>query len=284
EPAYDTKNWRKPGERLVSLWSDEVRNEAAAVDAELKQLADERQAEMDRIVAAIFEAEVAKLPEEQRDLAKAARDTAVNDRTREHAQLLKDHPSLNVSRGSAYLYDRKRVDQLNNDFDARQKELQSKRPAEDFVPCLTEVPGKTPQTFVFYRGDINQPKEEVKPGELSIISGGSAAVGVDDPALPTTGRRLAYAHWLTSGQQPLVPRVLVNRFWLNHFGLGIVATPGDFGFLGARPTHPGLLDWLATRFIADGWELKRFHRLLMTSTAYRQQSRRTEALDRVDPE
>jgi hypothetical protein len=109
-------------------------------------------------------------------------------------------------------------------------------------------------------------------------------VPLDDPAVPTTGRRLAYARWLTSAQQPLAPRVLVNRFWLNHFGRGIVATPGDFGFLGARPTHPELLDWLATRFLADGWELKRLHRMLLTSSAYRQQSRRTDALDRVDPE
>ena len=69
-----------------------------------------------------------------------------------------------------------------------------------------------------------------------------------------------------------------------HFGRGIVATPGDFGVLGARPSHPELLDWLASRFIDGGWELKRLHRLLMSSAAYRQQSRRIDALDRVDPE
>jgi hypothetical protein len=67
-----------------------------------------------------------------------------------------------------------------------------------------------------------------------------------------------------------------------HFGRGIVATPGDFGFLGARPSHPELLDWLANRFIQDGWELKRTHRLLMTSAVYRQTSRRTDQLDAVD--
>ena len=79
-----------------------------------------------------------------------------------------------------------------------------------------------------------------------------------------------------------MPRVLVNRVWMLHFGRGIVATPGDFGLLGARPSHPELLDWLASRFIDDGWELKRLHRLLMSSTAYRQSSRRTDELDRVD--
>jgi mono/diheme cytochrome c family protein len=283
EPAYDVKNWRPPNARLVSLWSEEVRQEAAAVDAELKKLTDEQQATMDKIVAEIFDSEVAKLPEEQRDLARQARETDAKQRTDEQKQILKDHPSLNVSRGSAYLYDRKRVDALTKDMDARKKEVQSKRPAEDFVPCLTEVPGKAPETFVFYRGDISQPRQMVEAGELSVL-GKSAAIPADDPSVPTTGRRLAYARWLTSGEQPLVPRVLVNRMWMLHFGRGIVATPGDFGVLGARPTHPELLDWLASRFMADGWELKRLHRLLMSSAVYQQESRRTESLDKVDPE
>jgi hypothetical protein len=284
EPGYDWKNWRKPGERLISLWTDEIRQKAGSVDAELKKLADERQAELDKIVIEIFDSEVAKLPEEQREVARQARDKAAADRTAEQKQLLKDHPSLNVSRGSAYLYDRKRVDQLNKDFDARMKEIQARRPADDYVPCFTEAPGKIPQTFVFYRGDINQPKQAVQPGELSVLTSAAVAIPEDDPAVPTSGRRLAYAHWLTSGQQSLVPRVLVNRIWLLHFGRGIVTTPADFGILGARPTHPGLLDWLATRFVDSGWELKRLHRLLMTSTAYRQQSRRRDEIDKVDPE
>jgi hypothetical protein len=293
EPAYDVKSWRKPAERLVSLWSEETRAEAADIDADLKKLAEDRIAEMDKIVAAIFESEVAKLPEEQRELARQARETTAKDRTDEQKQLLKDHPSLNVSRGSAYLYDRKKTDALTKDFDARQKDLQSKRPAEDYVPCLTEVPGKIAQTFVFFRGDVNQPKQAVEPGELSVLDQRAATEGgpysacsivADDPSLPTSGRRLAYARWLTSGEQPLAPRVLVNRVWLLHFGRGIVATPGDFGQLGSRPSHPELLDWLANRFIDDGWELKRLHRLLMSSTAYRQSSRRTDDLDGVDPD
>jgi Protein of unknown function (DUF1553)/Protein of unknown function (DUF1549)/Planctomycete cytochrome C len=286
EPAYDVKNWRKPTERLVSLWSDEVRQQAAAIDADLKKLADERAAEMDKIVADIFAAEVTKLPEEQRELAQLARDTAVKDRSPEQKQLVKDHPSLNVSRGSAYLYERKRVDALNKDFDAQQKELQGKRPAEDFVPCLTEVPGQLPQTFVLYRGDISQPRQAVEPAELSVLDVLDPQSKIPHPKSPnsSSGRRLAYARWLTSGQQPLVPRVLVNRVWMHHFGRGIVATPGDFGFLGARPSHPELLDWLARRFLEDGWEPKRLHRLLMGATAYRQSSSRTDGLDAVDPD
>ncbi|MEX2174886.1 MAG: PSD1 and planctomycete cytochrome C domain-containing protein [Pirellulaceae bacterium] len=284
EPAYDPKNWRAPAARLVSLWTDEVREQAAAVDAELKQLTDEQNAELDKIVQATFDAEVAKLPEAEHAAARAARDTEAKDRSPEQKQLLKDHPSLNVNRGSAYLYDRKRVAAFNKDYDERTKAIKDKRPAEDFVPCLTEVPGRIPQSFVFFRGDISQPKQEVQPGVLTVLADDEAIIPADDPALPTSGRRLAFANWLTSGQHRLVGRVLANRFWMHHFGRGIVATPGDFGILGEQPSHPELLDWLATRFVADGWELKRHHRLLMHSTAYRQSSQRTEELDRIDSE
>jgi hypothetical protein len=283
EPALDPKNWRAPGSRLVSLWSNETRQQVAAVDADLKTLTAERTAEMEKIVADIFEKEVAKLPEEKRDLAKKARETADKDRTPEQKQLLKEQPSLKVDSRSAYLYDRKRVDDFNKQYDARQAELQARRPAEDFVACLTEMPGQIPQTFVFSRGDINQPRQQVEPADLEVLSG-QPPIAVDDPALPTTGRRLALGKWLTSGQHPLTARVLVNRFWMHHFGRGIVATPADFGRLGAPPTHPELLDWLATRFMQDGWELKKLHRLLLHSAAYRQNSRRTDALDQVDPE
>jgi hypothetical protein len=86
----------------------------------------------------------------------------------------------------------------------------------------------------------------------------------------SSGRRLAYARWLTGGGHPLVARVLVNRFWMHHFGRGIVATPGDFGLAGERPSHPELLDWLASRFMEGGWSLKTLHRLIVASTAYRQ--------------
>ncbi len=108
------------------------------------------------------------------------------------------------------------------------------------------------------------------PGRL----GGGGDLPPDDPDLPTTGRRLAYAKRLTDGTHPLVARVLVNRVWMHHFGRGIVGTPGDFGTQGERPTHPELLDWLADEFMAGGWRLKRLHKLIMTSTAYRQSSRR----------
>ena len=87
---------------------------------------------------------------------------------------------------------------------------------------------------------------------------------------------------MTKGDHPLLGRVLVNRIWLHHFGRGIVDTPGDFGMLGQRPSHPELLDWLATELVRQGWSMKRIHKLIMTSTVYRQSSRRTLAQDAID--
>jgi len=285
EPAYDWKNWRNPQARLISLWSADQRQAAAAVDAEVTSQTAQRQSALDVIVQEIFDREVGKLPEEQRDLARVARATAADKRTPEQAQLFKDFPSLNVDRGSAYLYEAKRLAEFNKNWDQRIADVRGKRPKEDYVPCLTEVPGQIPATHVFYRGEFGQPKQTVEPGELLILSSTHRAViPNDDPQLPTSGRRLAYARQLTDGSHPLLGRVLVNRFWLHHFGKGIVATPGDFGFLGEKPSHPELLDWLATRFVSDGWQLKRLHRLLLGSHVYRQQSVRSLELDAIDPD
>ncbi|HCC99169.1 MAG TPA: hypothetical protein DER64_01475, partial [Planctomycetaceae bacterium] len=100
----------------------------------------------------------------------------------------------------------------------------------------------------------------------------------------STGRRLAFARWLTSPKHPLTARVMVNRIWKHHFGRGIVSTLDNFGKTGARPTHPGLLDWLASRFIEDGWSIKKMHRLLMSSAAYRQSSIVSALQEKKDPE
>lgn len=285
EPSYDWKNWRAPQSRLVSLWSTEELKLAQAVDAEITQQSNLRQTELDAIVQEVFEREVGKLPEEQRELARTARTTAADKRTPEQTQILKDQPSLNVDRGSVYLYEHARVQKFNETWDKQIADIRARRPKEDYVPCLTEVPGQIPPTHLFSRGEFAQPKQVVEPGELFILNSvHSADVPVDDPQLPTSGRRLAYARQLTDGKHPLLGRVLVNRFWMHHFGKGIVASPGDFGFLGERPTHPELLDWLATRFTSDGWQAKRFHRLLLSSTVYRQQSVRRDEIDHVDPE
>jgi hypothetical protein len=171
-------------------------------------------------------------------------------------------------------------------MDAKIAEIRGRKPPEDFISALTEPSDKVPVTYVFHRGDPKQPKDPVHPGGLSVL--GSSAQSGDwpdkDSGLDTSGRRLAFAHWLTSGTNPLAGRVLVNRIWLHHFGRGLVGTPSDFGTMGERPTHPELLDWLASDFIEHGWRLKRLHKLIMTSTAYRQSSHHNPHGDEQDRE
>jgi mono/diheme cytochrome c family protein len=284
EPAYDWKNWRVPAGRLVSLWSDETRQQAAAVDKEMEEVGKQRLEELDKIVAETFERELAKLPADIQPKAKAVRETPADKRTDEQQQLIKEYPFLNVDRGSVYLYVPQQIADFNKKWDEQSETIRKKRPADDFVHCLCEVPGQIPGTKLFARGDFNQPRQEVAPGELAILNSAELVIADDDPQIPTSGRRLAYARYLTNGKHPLVARVLVNRFWMQHFGRGLVGTAGDFGALGEKPSHPELLDWLADEFMAGGWKLKRLQRLIVTSTAYRQDSRRRDELEGIDPD
>ena len=138
-------------------------------------------------------------------------------------------------------------------------------------------------TYKSSRGNLDSPLDAVEPGELSVISGlASMEIPHNAEQVNTTGRRTAFAELLTSGNHPLVSRVMVNRVWAHHFGTGIVDTPGDFGFLGGRPTHPELLDWLADEFVQSGWDIKQLHRIIMTSTAYQQTSNRNAQGNQID--
>ncbi len=275
EPALDWKNWRDHGARQVNLWTAEELAAAAQVDQEVRQIQDQRSAALKEIVNGIFEKVVATLSAEQQVVAREAKATAADKCTPVHQQILKDYPRLNVDGGSAILYEPKLIAEHNKKFEEMVAAAKTKRPEDDFIACLTEVPGQKPVTFRFSRGDPQQPRDEVAPGELSILPSGY--IPDDDPSLPTTGRRLGFARHLTSGRHPLVARNLVNRFWMCHFGRGIVPTPGDFGRLGEPPSHPALLDWLADEFVRSGWSLKALHRLIVRSAAYQQSSVRSKS-------
>lgn len=135
-------------------------------------------------------------------------------------------------------------------------------------------------TFLFKRGDFLQPDQHFGPI--------AADVPLAFPPLPprSDGRtfdRLDLARWLVAKDHPLTARVAVNRVWMRYFGRGIVETENDFGSRGAAPTHPELLDWLASRFVESGWSLKALHRLIVTSATYRQASHAREDAAAIDP-
>ena len=273
EPALDPAHWRRPAQRLVSLYTDQDRAKAAAVEAEAKVLQDAYNAKQAKFLSDALEKELEKFPEELRGKLRDAYNTAADKRSEEQKQLLAANPKVNISAGVLYQYNQAAADELKAD-QAKIAAKRAEKPVEDFVSVVNEVAGTLPPTHVFYRGDYRQPQQEVSPGDLTIAAaeGHRFEIPGDDPLLPTSGRRLALARHLTSGQHPLTGRVLVNRIWLNHFGRGLVDTAGDFGVLGVRPTHPELLDWLADEFARQGWSMKRMHKLLMLSTVYRQSS------------
>jgi hypothetical protein len=143
----------------------------------------------------------------------------------------------------------------------------------DSILCVTEAGSHAPDAFVLLRGNAHVHGDRVEPAFPLVLGAPPPVIPPPPPGARTTGRRRALADWLASPGNPLTARVLVNRLWQHHFGRGIVRSPNNFGLQGDRPTHPELLDWLASEFVAGGWRMKRLHRLILTSNAYRMSSR-----------
>ena len=162
------------------------------------------------------------------------------------------------------------------------RELVSQQSRRDAVrqllaggPVHTTVPKQPGEWRVLARGDFKQPGEVVAPRGIAAVTGVTADWKLANNA-PEVERRKALAEWIADPNNPLTPRVIVNRLWGYHFGEGLVRTPSDFGFQGGLPSHPELLDWLAGQLVhpADGpaWSLKRIQRLIVMSATYRQGS------------
>lgn len=293
EPGFDTKAWRSTPGRLVSLLTDAQAAESAKIEAEAKKLDAVRLVKQEEFITEVLEKELAKAPEKDREALRSAYRTEAKKRTADQTKLLKAWPRINqLSAGSLYLYDTtyktKHADTLKK-MTEEATAVRAKKPLEEFVHAFTELPKAKPElipaTFIFNRGNHDQPKDKVSPSELTVLAAHrKVELPEKDPKLPTTGRRLAFANALTDGKHPLLARVMVNRLWMHHFGKGIVASPGDFGQLGSQPTHPELLDWMAAEFMRNGWSLKQLHRQIMTSRTYRQASTRDDKRDLIDPD
>ena len=176
------------------------------------------------------------------------------------------------------------ITQKPSDADARlaeirrqQGELRAKTPDLPGAYRCFEDSAEAPPTYLLLSGRASNPGPLMQPRVPAVLVNGDGQAALSECGASTgaksTGRRLAFAHWLISDKNPLTARVIVNRVWQHHFGDGIVATPSDFGHMGARPTHPALLDWLAHWLMHDAqWSLKKLHRLIVTSETYRQGS------------
>lgn len=172
-----------------------------------------------------------------------------------------------------------RLESLNKDLSQLNQQLST-------IPSLPLVwAGKFDQpketTYVHKGGDPQRRGADVVPASLAVLDQVTKPYALNADA-PDAERRLSLANWIASDENPLTARVLANRVWHYHFGTGIVDTPSDFGYLGGRPSHPELLDWLARRLQQHGWRLKPLHREILLSQTYRQSSASREDAAKLD--
>jgi mono/diheme cytochrome c family protein len=298
--AYDENDWLKSNwdatlskgprdQRDLPYVTTAERRQWEAHNAAVQQEIDALEAALERQAEPLrqkYQAErLARLPAVLHDDLRAMLATAPDRRSEVQRYLAeKFEKSLRLDRAELKKLDagfRKRAEET----EGLVKQLEARRLPEPKIRALWDR-GEPSPTYVLRRGDYLRPGEPVGPGVPSVLTDGRTPFVVTPPwpGARQTGRRLAFARWLTRPDNPLTPRVLVNRVWKGHFGAGIVRTPGNFGKAGTRPTHPELLEWLAVEFVRRGWSLKALHRLLMTSTTYRQTSAVTPEQARLDPD
>jgi len=165
----------------------------------------------------------------------------------------------------------------------RRQVILDTRPAEIAKTLvIKEIGAQARETFVLIRGNANAESDKVEPGFPSVLSPPEPVLN-PSPHGKSSGRRTSLANWIASPDNPLTARVMANRLWQHHFGVGIVETSNNFGAGGLDPTHPELLDYLATEFVKGDWRIKRMHKLIMLSSTYRLSSRTTESGLENDP-
>jgi hypothetical protein len=235
--------------------------------SEVRELADLEAPARERL----RERKLAKLPSE----AQMAHRTPPDQRNAEQANLvLETEDKVKISEKELAADFSGEAKARRAELIAAVKKLSKPAPLPRAMALLDGAPQKT---FVLRRGEYSQPEEEVLPNFPEIIRPAGEAPRPD-------GRRAALAEWIASPGNPLTARVMVNRIWQHHFGRGLAPTPSDFGTHGQPPTHPELLDWLASEFVARGWSVKAMHKIILLSATYRQSSAVSPAARAADSE
>lgn len=281
--AYNPEQWLPPVDRFLAdippCERDEIERQNADLETKSREIRQRLETLRGPRRKQIFATKLATLPEVLRGDVEAALATPVALRGEVQRYLaLKFEALLAVSdQELTAALDESERDQAAK-CGAELAALATAKRGFRRIQGLCDV-GTPPALHLLIRGDFRTPGNVVEAGFPTVLCapGQSDVTGRAEPTVNSSGRRLALARWLTSRDHPLTARVMVNRVWQHHFGQGIVATPENFGRSGSLPSHPELLDWLAVDFMEQGWQLKRLHKLIMTSTAYRQSAHRTRA-------
>jgi hypothetical protein len=293
-PAYNIQSWLQPKDRALPDVSApekaEIDRHNAEVEKRLEPFNEQVGALLKPTQERLLDEKLSKLPEAVRADLKSALETPEKKQTPVEKYLVaKLGPLVEVKpeevRSALNDKDLGKVKEIEENMAPLKAELL----AYGKIQACYDV-GPPPPTYLFRRGNFETPGPEVEPGFLSVLSEPEAPTQfpVLSPEMKTSGRRLAFARWLTNSDSTaggLVARVMVNRVWQHLFGEGIVATLDNFGNSGARPTHAELLDWLATEFMDSGWRIKPLIKLMMTSSVYRQASFREDSAEaaKIDP-
>jgi len=288
--AYDPYDWlipnkllggnqkREPPERYLMSVPEKERREVEAYNAPILAEIGKLERSLKELARPweekILAENLSRVPAESRVEVRKAFETPKETRTTLQKDLLEKF-QLSVEVTQQDLKERfkgfkEQSEKLNKTIEQAKNRL---RP-QPRIRALFDMGGEPTPTRILLRGDPANPGQRVEAGVPSALREGIAPYTIIKPdwSTSTSGYRLALARWLIQPNHPLTSRVIVNRIWQQHFGNGIVATPENFGHLGAKPTHPELLDWLATEFVQQKWSIKTLHKLIMTSSVYRQGS------------
>jgi hypothetical protein len=290
-PVYNPERWAKPNDRVVTVGTRaevaDWRRRTDLIDRQVKAARDGLAAFADPLREQLLGERLKDLDPATRDAVVAAAMAPKEKRTAAQQALLKTHAKAVeigdddlAKRFPEYAALRDRVKQT-----VAEREKDRPKPL-DKIAAFVETDPTPAAHHVLKRGLHNQPGDEVRPGVPAALTTPANAFRIDPrPAgRLSSGRRTAFARWVTSPENPLFARVMVNRVWQHHFGTGIVATPDNLGLSGAKPSHPELLDFLADEFRRTGWSVKALHRLIVTSAVYRQSSSHREGLAAIDPD
>jgi len=293
--AYRTEKWIPQMNRRLPIATKRQKEAAAKINAEVAaavKVLKAEQADLRKTFAArVFSDQLELLPEELREDVKSALNAKPESRTEVQKYLAGKFEEKLRPEGEKLdevITEYPEYTQGTKRINAKITAEESQRRLFDEVRALYDQPGEV-TTPVLLRGDALTPGPLVEPGVISTIASPEPFEWLaPESESKTSGRRLAFARWLTQQEHPLTARVMVNRIWMHHFGTGIVATPDDFGVSGASPSHPDLLDWLATEFVRSGWSIKHIHRLILHSSTWQQSSRVFEehrtVCEKVDPD
>ena len=250
------------------LYEDELRQRQARID------------ELKRKMVAVENEAIKKMPAEDQRASEGP-----------------DRPQV-VAKVPQFLGDEEKAEYAGLKRERSTLEKKPAPPGQEFALSVNNCDPRPPAVKLLARGNPHAPGKEVAPGFPEVLGVPDPAIPAPGPGAKTSGRRTVLADWIASKENPLTARVMVNRVWQGHFGRGIVPTANDFGKLGEPPTHPELLDWLAAEFVdptwraedhkvpgeaSGAWQLKRLHKLVMTSGTYRLSAAATPEHLRADP-